>query len=469
MLKPNDMKLNSFQLSIYIISLMICSSCSQTSNEPKITVFSGTITNNATKEIRIEGNDTIYKSNVDANGNFKIRFLLHKVEVFKYTGNEFATIYFSPGDSIHVSVDAINWRTFDKTLSFSGKGNEKNNYFFRKSLLEDKLQNFVVKTLFKKEESNFINALDSAIVILEDNFSKYQNITSPQEYDLLNVEGENIEYLKRAYILQYYIMKKREGEKLIKITPIVNSFIENIDFNRDEFMSLKAYQKFIIEYFKYLQFNERITNETERLSFIMISIDELISNSSFKELLVKEFLKEYFAANQFNTSILEAVKNKISSESYAILEKIYNDEKPLEEGDAAPDFIFIDKQGMEFSLNHFKGKYIYIDVWASYCGSCLKEVPYFEQLKQDYKGQNISFVSVSLDRKENAWLNALKKHGMTDYQFKVEDDWSSSFVKNYNLEHYGIPYYIVIDPDGKVIKLPAPKPSVANDFFSKIL
>ena len=84
------------------------------------------------------------------------------------------------------------------------------------------------------------------------------------------------------------------------------------------------------------------------------------------------------------------------------------------------------------------------------------------------KDKNIIFISVSLDRKESDWLSTIKKYGMTEFQLRPQNDWSSDFVQDYSLNHYGIPYYMIIDSNGTIKNLTDPKPSEAKKVFTEL-
>ena len=82
------------------------------------------------------------------------------------------------------------------------------------------------------------------------------------------------------------------------------------------------------------------------------------------------------------------------------------DIKVLKKGDACPKFIFKDMDGKEVSLEQFKGKYVVIDVWASWCQPCKQEFPNLKKLEEKYKDKNVVFVSISSDAQERREFHA---------------------------------------------------------------
>ena len=134
----------------------------------------------------------------------------------------------------------------------------------------------------------------------------------------------------------------------------------------------------------------------------------------------------------------------------------------LRKGDPSPGFNYPDKNGKNVSLEDLKGKYVYIDVWATWCGPCKREIPYLKEMDDEYKDKNIAFVSLSIDKMEHKdkWLKMIKDEDLRGIQILADQDWSSDFVTAYNIE--GIPRFILIDQEGNILNSNAPRPSDPN-------
>lgn len=129
----------------------------------------------------------------------------------------------------------------------------------------------------------------------------------------------------------------------------------------------------------------------------------------------------------------------------------------LKKGTPSPVFVdYVNYKGGTSSLQDFKGKYVYIDLWATWCGNCPGEVPYLKALEKAYEAKNIVFVSISLDEDANAWAKAVKEGQMPGVQLLVKKP-QGSFIKEYAVN--GIPRYIFLDPAGNIIAYNAPRPS----------
>ena len=121
------------------------------------------------------------------------------------------------------------------------------------------------------------------------------------------------------------------------------------------------------------------------------------------------------------------------------------------EGSDMPDFTLPDQNGKKIKLSDFRGKYVLIDFWASWCGPCMREMPNIVKLYKECKGKNFEILGVSLDSKKEAWLGAIKKNNMKWPQVSDLEMWSTAPVKLCNVT--AIPYTVLIDPQGKVVAL----------------
>ncbi|GBU08523.1 hypothetical protein AwDysgo_18540 [Bacteroidales bacterium] len=135
-------------------------------------------------------------------------------------------------------------------------------------------------------------------------------------------------------------------------------------------------------------------------------------------------------------------------------------------GEKAADFTFKDMEGKDVSLSDFVGKVVYVDVWATWCGPCKKEIPYMKELEKKYHGKNIEFIAISVDvaKDEQKWKDYVKKENLPGVQLIVGEE-TKKFREDYKVK--GIPHFVLVGKDGALIMNNAPRPS-SEEIFSMI-
>ena len=123
----------------------------------------------------------------------------------------------------------------------------------------------------------------------------------------------------------------------------------------------------------------------------------------------------------------------------------------LQVGKIAPDFTLPDPDGKPVSLKDFRGQYVLIDFWASWCPDCRRENPFIIEAYNKYKSKNFTVLGVSLDRSREAWVKGIEKEGLTWTQVSDLKYWSSDVVDLYAIRW--IPTGILLDPAGKILNI----------------
>ena len=124
------------------------------------------------------------------------------------------------------------------------------------------------------------------------------------------------------------------------------------------------------------------------------------------------------------------------------------------EGSPAPDFTALTVNGKSLSLSQLKGKYVFLDVWASWCAPCRREIPFIKKALAEAKNKdNFKVLSYSIDSKRSDWTNCIAKNQMSDKNWihvSTLKAWSSDIIRLYNVR--GVPHTVLIDPAGNVVK-----------------
>lgn len=293
--------------------------------------LSGTITNQNSDSLCVAQRNIIKTIKVNPDGTFSDTLKVQPGQFVLFDGKEQAPVYLKNGFDLTIALDA---KQFDESLTFTGNGEEANNYLAKKALVQE--QGFDFNTLFSLEETAFNGKLNKVSADLKTLLSSTQNLDSA-----------------------FVVTQEKEFEMMQK---------------------------------------------------------QMVSMYQQKQTLL--------ALN----------------------------------GQDSPKFVdYENYKGGNTSLDDFKGKYVYIDLWATWCGPCKYEIPFLKEVEEKYHDKNIAFVSISLDRQNayQTWKDMIAEKEMGGVQLYAKGD--KSFASAYMVS--GIPRFILVGPEGKVVNADAPRPS----------
>ena len=249
-----------------------------------------------------------------------------------------------------------------------------------------------------------------------------------------------------------------------------NGFDINMTIDAKEFNETIVYKGTGSEHSNFLA--EKTLKEKELLNFDELSaISEMnVLDKAFAN--IENKLSTFYNSKTDVDSTLTLNANKNLEPMLKFYKGYITDaihlKKDLPKGTPSPTFdAYENIDGTKTSLADLKGKYIYIDVWATWCRPCLVEIPSLKALEKEYHGKNIHFVSLSIDddkshggswdkAREN-WKAMVANKELSGIQIFAPEGWQSTFIRDYKID--GIPRFILIDPDGNIVLPDAPRPS----------
>ena len=462
------MKLTTFFSTIFIIVNLISCSSNKTLTEQKSKSDSKNKTSIKISEINGESSDKAHLKSLD-NEVYKIQkrkaYFADTLEIPEsyyqlFIGKEFTNVYLKPGDNLFITLDA---NQFDETIKYVGKGAEENNYLAQKLLLKEKLNGRdKIMALYGLDENDFIKKWDSISNVLEQNFTSLNF----KNKNFVQAEKKALKIDKAIGLLQYpnyhrYITQKKDFS-------VSNNFPDikkMIDFNDESMLKIPGFTDLLEMYFT----NEAINIAKEKKEYdplmILQVINKQLYNKNIKERLVLKIAKQGINYTQNIKDYYNYFKQIVTDpKQQEPITKIYNNLKNVQPGSPSPDFTAYDINGKEYHLKDFAGKLLYIDLWATWCAPCRAEIPFLEKLKEEYKNKNITFLSISVWDQKDRWEKMVKSGKVKGWQLMSTDN-KMDFLKKYVVT--GIPRFILLDEQGKIINPNAPRPS--NPLLKKLI
>ncbi|WP_439129842.1 TlpA family protein disulfide reductase, partial [Polaribacter sp.] len=281
--------------------------------------------------------------------------------------------------------------------------------------------------------------------------------------DFSKIEKKNINYKYLASINNYkvyhgYYSKNRSFE------PSENFLdeLKNIDIeNEKDFLNSVLYRDIVSSK---LRDNAKLLTEKDSLLGSDIaylkSITAIDNNTIKNKLLYDDARYGITYTNNLEDYYKLFSENSTDEENNTKIAADYNKLKSLAKGSPSPKFTdYENNAGGKMSLDDLKGSFVYIDVWATWCGPCIAEIPSLKKVEKDFHDKNIKFVSVSIDTEDayDKWKKMIVDKDLGGIQLLAENAWESQFVEDYMIK--GIPRFILLDADGNIINANAPRPS----------
>ncbi|MCT4583191.1 MAG: ABC transporter permease [Flavobacteriales bacterium] len=371
-----------------------------------------------------------------------------------YADNKFENkIFLGAKDSLYIEVDYFNQKN---AITIGGtrlaenniiKKSENQRWFIKHYLNNDKeLSNvpFFEKMLFNELKDRKHSETQGKTI---DNYIPREDFKN-RHHKLLTIQYLNYwETFKQKRKALYPDQETLDNEKITMLK-------KEISLEDETLLGSSSYITYI---------NQELTKQTAidelEPNLVILEAYKNISDESFKNkvsyIQLKKALKEANKSSErykITSNYLSLINNASLKKEIEAYSKQLN---LLDHGNLAPNFSAINAQGEAFSLEAFKGQYLIIDVWATWCGPCKRESPFFEKYALQFKDQNITFLSLSVDQDDIKWkASILDKKSITQQLIVIN---KNLFSKHYNIE--AIPRFIFIDPEGKLINAEMPLPS----------
>lgn len=431
--------------------------------KPTTTIVEGQISDAESPVIILSG-DVEIKSVLDPTGKFIIQAELEKAGIYSLTlSNQTLQIFIVPGDRISLNTTQS---TFNTNPKFEGDHMLENNYLIVHDSLKRNTEPIDFKKYFTQTEDELIRSVEQRMSLFNTNQQEYQKLNRPFDEVFAELITEEVMFdaaaLKLEYPVYYYYFLP---ESKMKLTDTYDSFLQNLEIDNDDNLLLPSYKKFVETF---LEFKSRFDTPDNTESLNINKFDNI--SNLFQSKMVREFLYYNLMKDLLETSINDVSllmdKYHLLQSNIQYLNEIDADFKSWEKllkGNSSPDIICSNLKGKTITLEDFKDKVVYIDIWATWCGPCLREIPFLEKMQAKYQGRNdVAFISISIDQDKNSWKSMVEQKNMKGFQFYADHISQKHLVEHFLIK--GIPRFIIIDKGGKIWNANAPRPSDENVF-----
>jgi len=414
-------------------------------------------------------NDTI---RLNADGTFSKEILIDKPLYPNFRGTRvFAYIWLSPGKSLTVDFDGSNFR---ETVEFGGELALPNQYLLEKtpktsanyrairagyeppSQPEDFIR---INDSIKEIEIQFLDefvrnhpGLDTAFIRMEKTALHYSYLANLQNYP------------SRIY---YYNEEASLPDDWF-------DFMDGVEMDDPWLLAIPDAKYFVVGYV-----SEKALKESG------IAREDTWANTDLLRTTFDVVENEFMEPEMVDALLYEKLKRQMDAQGHRDIEDLVDrylavvedeqhkqtimelDEKwnALDAGQPAPEFTVMDIEGKEHSLSDYHGKYVFIDFWATWCGPCIRQVPFLEEIYHDYRDKNIAIMSISVDKNKEDWEKYVSEKAHEWFSFHDGTNMNDLYMVNF------IPTFVFIGPDGNIVNARAPYPQdeKLRELFDKYL
>ena len=463
---------------IFALILIACTDENDTSEtNTNIATIKGTIEKPDTNfvvfnKVRYDklANDTIYLED----NKFHYNISIEEGQYLDLRHGESVYIYVEPQDTLKIKIDSGDLLD---NITFEGSRKNENDYLRKKQILAENEPGGrdLFEVLWSKEYPEFRTALADIMSPFHENFNKLKKNESISE-EFISLESKLLKFkefnYKSSYPQLFSMYNDYEVEAETPDDFLNLDFVDELEY--PNLLALDAYSSFVNELSTQLT-ESHLEGKEEGELIDLIELGEM-TIKKYQDSTIRSFIFSrtfgYFinmGMDQYSDEVFDWYADHLDKRTIDEVNEKYNSWKKLDKGNLAKVISGYNLENELVKTSDFKGNYLYIDVWATWCGPCRGEIPHLEELQEKYSDENITFMSVSTDQNYEAWESMVTNDDLKGTQIIMKDDEQFDVIRDDFLV-FSIPRFILIDTEGKIIDANAPRPSGnIADVFDELL
>ncbi len=461
-----------------------------TTHAQNTVTVSGTIENpkSATVELYNDkmflGKKVEQLSSILKSGQFQFTVSIDKATLVELESDDIhQKLFLEPGDNLQLQVK-------NNAITFLGKGSENNS--FLKKFYDQFMYDFEDTVMQPKILSTGVDAFEMLIF----NNRKKQNAFFKSDPAKASLSPAFTEFIQNTITFRYwnllfsYPITNANNNNGLTVTSLPTAMLEDftkVPVNNDAALMCEPYREFLkyfVVYFtsqsngfnkfndfsvaaekKFTLAKDRLKEGAYKFWLTRFTIDECGRLSAFMSKRLFSSLKEVDKEGSYASLV-----NEICGERMTMKEEIKKG-SPATGNEVAQnstdELDLRDVKGKHVSLTDFKGKVVYIDFWASWCGPCRRMMPFSKQLHEnlsDKQKKQIAFLYISIDADSAAWKKGISDLGIQGINVNSPGNWNSKACKYFQIS--GIPRYMIMNKKGEIVDFNAVRPDDPNLFDS---
>lgn len=440
--------------SIAVISLL--AACGEKAAEGKVdyAVLSGKVSSvdakgENQKLLLLQNDEVVKEIPVQADGTFRDTIREIGDNHFYYLVENPAVqtpLYLANGTNMELTLN----EEVSKTM-VSGSQTKQTQYLIeRNSFINDRI-NGADSNLFGQKPQEFKENVKAFFAELDKKLKAYG---FDEEFVKNQEKWTNYKFVEYLTIFPTYHRYTSGNESILPDDFYAER--DGIDYdNAEEFRTIDTYRDLVRSKFYTIINNP---NDAENIKKFISEVNALKSDNIRADLAKGTF--QLISPNStVNKEIFDFINKNVTDEKVKeAAKKAYDVATKLTSGSPSPKFSNYENfNGGTTSLDDFKGKVTYIDIWATWCLPCRGEIPALKELEKKFHGKDVAFVSISIDQNKDEWKEFVKSEDLKGVQLFAENAFESQFIQDYGIRQ--IPTFIIIDKEGKIVNADAPRPS----------